>query len=627
MLRSIASISLGGGLQEKVYAAAAARFDAIEISESDLNFFEGSPADLLKQLNELRMSVSLFQGLTDFEALPHDAFEQALDRAERKFDLMGELGASLLLVTSTTDPSASDDEALAVAHLHSLAERAARRGIRVGFEALAWGKHVRTSAEAWRLVSRANHPHLGMVLNSFQSLVAGESPAAIAAIPGDKIFLVQLADAPRLQLDLATLSRHFRCFPGQGSLDIGGFMAQVLKAGYTGPVSLEVQNDEFLNTPPRQLAMDGMRSLTFVEEQLWRANASRDQTRFAHVDPPALPEKEAVGFIEFAVSAATQGELAGWLNAMGFGIAGRHRTKDVTLYRQGDVLIVLNAGTDTFAHYYHQLHGTSVCTVGLNVADPAGLLARADLYHYKRYQERTGQQEYRMPAVRAPDGSLIHLLDDHYDPYQDFIPVEADTSTATGVMDVDHIVRAVPAGQFDSWILFYRALLGLEPEASLELPDPHGFVRSQALHDHSNRVRLPLTFSESSRTSVSRSLSTFGGAGVNQIAFGTPDIFSTVTRMRQNRVLLLRIPANYYRELRAEQRVPAAMADKLEEYNVLYDRDGHGGEFLHAYTEYFSDRFFFEVVQRINGYDRYGEINAPVRMAAQAKRRVHEIVS
>lgn len=614
MRRSIATVSLSGGLQEKLYAAAAARFNMVEIYENDLTFYDGTPADVRRLLEELGLGVSLFQPFPDFEGVSDEAFARNMQRARRKFDLMGELGAPMLMVPSNVSPAALADQGRAAAQLHALAEAAAARDLRVGYVALPWGARVRRWRDAWRLVEAADHPALGLILDSFNILAARDDPAGIADLPGDRIFLIQLADAPRVEMELEALSRHFRCFPGQGGLDVAGFVRAALAAGYGGPLSIQVFNDDLRAQPARQIALEAMRSLLFVEDQLDPG---------VHV-PPA-PAVDGVGFIEFAVDAASEPELAAWLTGLGFVLAGRHRTKEATLYAQGGVLIVLNTGTDSFAHAYRQLHGLSVCALGLRTGDPQGLLTRAEHYGYKRYEERRGPNEHPLPAIRAPDGSLIHLIDRGYDPFEDFAPVQpGPAGPQVGLDHVDHIARAVPAGQFDSWLLYHRVLLGLEPEPSWDLPDPHGLVRSRALASHDKRLRLPLTFSESSRTVVARSLTTFAGAGVNQIAFETADIFAAVEAMQARGARLLTIAPNYYAELPDRFTIAGPLLERLRAHNILYDEDGAGGVFLHAYTETFQDRFFFEVLQRIGGYDQYGAANAPVRMAAQARRRTPE---
>ena len=616
MLHSIATVSLSGGLQEKLYAIAAAKFELVEIFENELAFFDGAPSDVRELAQQLGLGVSLFQPFFDFEAVPDALFAKNLDRAMRKFDLMLELGAPMMLVSSNASAHAIADDARAAAQLRAMADQATQRGLKLAYEAVAWGRHVRSYRDAWRIVKLADHPALGLVLDSFHTLAVGDDPVGFSEIPAEKLFHLQLSDAPRLDMDVRSIGRHFRCLPGQGVLDLAGFTAEAIKAGYRGPLSIEVFNDELRAAPNRQTAVEARRSLVWVEEGVRRLGV----TGVELADPAPLQTPRGVAFIEFAVDAAAGAELDQWLADLGFVRIGRHRSKDVTLYRQGEALIVLNAGTDSFAHYYYHLHGPSVCAVAVRVDDRERLLSRAQAFGYKRHAEQTGPDEYQMPALRAPDGGLMPIVEQTYDPMQDFAP-ELTSGREAGVRAFDHIARAVPAGQFDSWVLYFRVLLGLEPQAAQDLTDPHGLVRSTALSDEYHGVRFPLSFSESARTVVAKSLSTFAGAGVNQIAMSTDDIFATVAAMRARGARLLRIPASYYVELAVETDLSSEMIDRMREHEMLHAQDGAGGEFLHAYTETFQDRFFFEVVQRIGGYQGYGETNAPVRMAAQAKRR------
>src|SRR5678816_4101205 len=165
---------------------------------------------------QLGLKIALFQPFRDFEAVPEAQFRRNLDRAEKKFDLMGELGAKMILVCSNVSPLAVDDDALAAAQLHELAERAAARGIRIGYEALAWGAHVKTYGKVWNIVKQANHSHLGVILDSFHTIAIGGDTAGIAEIPGYKIFCLQPTDTPKRPTALSSGSRHFRRFPGQG---------------------------------------------------------------------------------------------------------------------------------------------------------------------------------------------------------------------------------------------------------------------------------------------------------------------------------------------------------------------------------------------------------------------------
>src|ERR1700726_1082676 len=139
-------------------------------------------------------------------------------RAERKFDVMQELGCDLLLVCSNVSPEAIGGIDRAAADFRELGERAAKRGLRVAFEALAWGRHVNDYRDAWEVVRRADHPSIGLVRDTFHILVRGTDLRPIHAIPKNRIFLVQVADAPLLDMDYLSWSRHYRCFPGQGDL-------------------------------------------------------------------------------------------------------------------------------------------------------------------------------------------------------------------------------------------------------------------------------------------------------------------------------------------------------------------------------------------------------------------------
>jgi 4-hydroxyphenylpyruvate dioxygenase len=172
----------------------------------------------------------------------------------------------------------------------------------------------------------------------------------------------------------------------------------------------------------------------------------------------------------------------------------------------------------------------------------------------------------------------------------------------------------------DNFVLFYHAIFGFSAEQLWEIPDPYGLIQSRTMVSENHSIRLPLNASESRETATGRFLTTFSGAGVQHIAMGCDDIFHVLDQLATRGARLLPIPVNYYDDVAAKWGLDDARIATLRQHNILYDRDDHG-EFLHAYTETFDDRFFFEVVQRIGGYQQYGAVNASVRMAAQAARR------
>ena len=543
--------------------------------------------------------------------MPEPQRTRNLDRAERKFDVMQALGCELLMVCSNTHTAAIDDDARAAADLAEMAERAQRRGLRVCYEALAWGRHVNRWRHAWNIVRTADHPALGLLVDSFHTLALNDDYSGIADLPADKLFFVQLADAPRLQMDVLSWSRHFRNFPGQGQLPVAGFVKAVLASGYRGPLSLEIFNDEFRSAPARLMARDGLRSLLLVE-----AEAA------ATVLPPP-PAFDGVEFLEFAVDDEHGKRLGETLRGLGFVHAGRHKSKDVDLYRQGRVNLILNSELDSAASEHFQFHGTSVCAMALRVDDAAAAIARANGLLCPEWHERIGPGERNIPAVRAPDGTLVYLVQP--DPsgrtiYDDDFALFPDTGTPSSVASVDHVAQALQVGRMDNFVLFYKAVLGFEPEQLWEIADPYGLVRSRTMVSADRTVRLPLNVSESRETATGRFLTTYAGAGVHHIALATGDIERTLEQAAARGARILGIPVNYYDDIAAKFGLTDERIESLRQHNLLYDQDDSGA-FLHAYTDTFDGRFFFEFVQRIGDYQQYGAANAGVRMAAQAQRR------
>jgi 4-hydroxyphenylpyruvate dioxygenase len=204
---AIATVSLSGTLNEKLEAIANAQFRGVEMFENDLLTFNGTPAEVRRMIGDLGLRAITFQPFRDFEGLPEPQRTKVFARAERKFDLMQELGCDLLLVCSNVSPDAIGGIDRAAADFRELGDRAAKRGLCVAFEALAWGRHINDYRDAWEVVRRAHHPAVGLVLDSFHILARGTDLGPIRAIPKDRISLVQIADAPLLDMDYLSWSR------------------------------------------------------------------------------------------------------------------------------------------------------------------------------------------------------------------------------------------------------------------------------------------------------------------------------------------------------------------------------------------------------------------------------------
>lgn len=264
---TIATVSMGGMLEDKLTAAAAAGFDSIELWEPDLAASELAATEVRARCAYLGLSIDAYQPFRDFDSVNASQFLANLDRAEAKFDIMTALGAKTLLVVSAVSADAVRDDHLLIEQLQTLADRAAVRGLRVAYEALGWGTYVNTWAHSWAIVAEADHPALGLCLDSFHVLMETPNPVGLDEIDPQKLFLLQLADAPPPSLmtgDLVEFSRHHRLFPGQGAFDLDVFLKYLVKAGYTGPLSLEVFNDVFRQANPNRVALSARRSLLML---------------------------------------------------------------------------------------------------------------------------------------------------------------------------------------------------------------------------------------------------------------------------------------------------------------------------------------------------------------------------
>jgi 4-hydroxyphenylpyruvate dioxygenase len=607
MIRSIATVSIGGALDDKLKTIAAAGFDAVEIFENDFTCYDGSARDVAQMCGDLGLRICALQPFRDFEGLPEPQRSQAFRRAEKKFDLMQELGTDLLLVCSNVSPQALGGIDRAAADLRELGERAAARGIRVGFEALAWGRYVNDYRDAWEIVRRANHPAIGIILDSFHTLAPAFPVSQIAAIPADKIFLVQLADAPQLDLDVLSWSRHFRCFPGQGNLPVSDFMGAIDATGYKGPLSLEIFNDQFRAQSTKNIAIDAMRSLVLMGGEQQAA-------------VPALRPRANVSdtsFVEFAVDQTHAVPLAKLLRELGFRLTGRHRSKAVERWSQGDINLLINSSDNSFARSHYVTHGSGVCAIAFEIDDVAAMMSRADALQAATFRQPVGPGEMTIPAIRGVGGSLLYFLEPASLNWDiDFVPVAAEESPAF-LSHIDHISQSMRFEEMLSWEQFYTGLFDVQRAPQLEIADPLGLVKSQVLQNKDGSLRLVLNASTAIHTMSSRFLSEFFGAGVQHIAFTCDDILTAVSAMRTAGATFLTVPGNYYDDIDSRFELDPALLKAMKDNGILYDRDD-AGEFFQIYTHAFEERFFFEIVQR-RGYKGFGAPNAGIRLAAQTR--------
>jgi 4-hydroxyphenylpyruvate dioxygenase len=610
---AVATVCLSGTLEDKLVAAAAAGFDGVEIFEPDFIASPWPAAELRARCADLGLSIDLYQPFRDFDADDPAVLEANLRRAERKFDVMERLGTDLILVCSSVSPHALDDDDRIAEQLHRLADRAGQRGLRVSYEALAWGRFVNTYERSWEIVRRADHRALGLCVDSFHILSRGSDPAGIADIPGEKLFFLQLADAPHLDMDVLQWSRHYRLFPGQGTFDLPAFLGHVLTAGYTGPLSLEVFNDVFRQSDPTRAAVDALRSLLALQEATAARLSPEVRRRAPTIELPPPQDLSGHAFLELAVDGGSSGHVERTLEALGFTRTGQHRTKPVQLWQQGESRVLVNSGAGRA--------GASIAALGIETADAAASTRRAEALLAPVLPRARGVAEADLSAVAAPDGTSVFFCTTGSGPTNwlgDFLPPADATpgGTPLGITHIDHVALAQPFDHFDEAALFYRSVLGFQPQHSSEVAAPFGLIRNKTVTDRAGTVRIGLSVSVLRRGTEWQP----EVPDPQHVAFATDDALAAARAARAAGAPLLDIPDNYYDDLDARLAPPAALLADMRALGVLYDRDAHG-EFLHFYTQVLGGRVFFEVVQRIGGYAGYGELNAPVRMAAHRRQR------
>lgn len=611
MYSSIATVCLSGSLEEKIDAIANAGFEGVEVFENDLTVFHGSARDVGQMIRDRGLKLVTLQPFRDFEGLEGRARQLAFDRAERKFDLMAELGTDLLMCCSSVHPQALPGLNRAAQDFAELGERAARREMRVAFEALAWGKHIHDYRDSWEVVRRANHSKVGLVLDSFHIFSRQTELNSIANIPGERIFLVQTADAPKLSMDHLSWSRHYRCFPGQGELQIGDFMALLSATGYDGPLSHEIFNDVFRMGHSEQTARDGLRSYHFL-----RSMVPGNPT-------PVAQPIDRLAFVEISIDAHRADLLRSDLKAMGLSRVGRHASLAAERWAINDLNIVINTEPE-FAGKVPGRSATSVSAFAVQVGNAYQSIKRANALGFDVLSPEQAGASHGMSALRNVDGSLGYIVDAPLmsrvwdtEFTEDVQPVPTGS-----LVEVDHLSLSLSYHDYLSLMLQYRAVFALEPTASFDVTDPRGLIQSQVLQnradsDSAGRFRLALNASTSPDTSSNRFLKTVGGSGVQHIALRSLDLKQTLTGLDQAGTPSLAIPVNYYRDLSARFDLPPDTLEWLQQHHVLYDEDANGA-FQQLYIRPDQQSFFFELVQR-DGYQGLGAANAFVRAAAQQR--------
>ena len=601
MKTSIATVSINGNLKEKILAISKAGFDGVEIFENDFLTFNLSPKEIKKIVKDQGLEITLFQPFRDFEGMPDNHRTRAFDRAKKKFDIMAELETDLILICSNTSNISLGGLDRAANDFFELGEIAKERSIKIGYEALAWGKYINDHRDAWEIVRRANHENVGIILDSFHTLSKNIDLNSITTIPKEKIFIVQLADAPLHNMDLLYWSRHYRNMPGQGDLPISNFMDALNKTGYDGYLSLEIFNDSYRSGPRNLIAKDGQRSLISLINKSKTKN--KQELKINQIE-----------FIEFAANEKNLKELENTLNALGFNEIGKHQLKKIKLFVFDNVKFIINY-ENTLLIEKNSQKGPYPYAYGININSLDLLFKQAELLDISLIKKQENLN-LSMDAINHIDG-LIYVIESNDNNIweKDFGYCPSPAKNDFNVK-IDHIAQTLNKDEMSSSLLSYSVLFSCKKSPIVDIIDQYGITKSQIIENKTQTFRMTMNGADNSNTIAGQFLKKTTRPGIQHIALSSDNLIALVKKLKKKGQEFLKISDNYYDDIEARFGLDFNFCNELKELNILYDED-ENGSFLQVYTNLINNTFFFEIVQRINNYQGYGANNALFRIAAQ----------
>ena len=362
------------------------------------------------------------------------------------------------------------------------------------------------------------------------------------------------------------------------------------------------------------------------------SKSSRKKPKSPLASPPHRPvaiDKNPLGTdgFEFVECAAPVVSVMGALfQKMGFSEVACHRSKDVKLYRQGDINFVLNHEPHSFAQSFARVHGPSVCAFAIRVKDAGYALQQAVALCAKCYHGRVGPMELNIPAIRGIGGSLIYLVDRYADRsiYDvDFVSLSPIPWRIGGVglTHVDHLTHNVHKGRIDQWAEFYKRLFNFREIRYFNIRGQKTGLHSRALVSPCGKIRIPINEPVDRQSQVQEYLAAYRGEGIQHIALASDDIYGTVEELKKVDVEFLDAPPEYYELLR--DRIPSHGEDheRLARNHILLDGDTNEGLLLQIFTKTVIGPIFFEIIQR-KGNEGFGEGNFRALFEAMEKDQI-----
>jgi len=331
--------------------------------------------------------------------------------------------------------------------------------------------------------------------------------------------------------------------------------------------------------------------------------------------PPSVTDANPMGtqgfeFVEYTAPDPLQ--LRRLFETMGFPVVARHRSKNVTLHRQGDINFIINAEPNSFAQGFARNHGPSACAMAFRVADAAYAFERAVSLGARPGPQTAGPMELNIPSIEGIGGSLIYLVDRFgersiYD--VDFVPVDGAASTATaGLLLIDHLTHNVHRGNMDVWSGYYERLFGFREIRYFDIEGKKSGLLSRAMTSPCGLIRIPINESQDDKSQIEEYLSEYRGEGIQHIALAAADIYRSVDILRASGIDFQATPDAYYEAIDARVHGHREVISQMQARGILIDGSAESGILLQIFTRNVIGPIFFELIQR-KGNEGFGEGN------------------
>ena len=315
-------------------------------------------------------------------------------------------------------------------------------------------------------------------------------------------------------------------------------------------------------------------------------------------------------FVEYTAPDPSELRLA--YRQMGFPAVARHRSRDVTLHRQGDINFIINAEPDSFARRFAVLHGGSICAMAFRVKDAALAYRRALQLGATPGPQTAGPMELNIPSIEGIGGSLIYFVDRYgartiYD--VDFVALPHNESCSdTGLVLLDHLTHNVRRGNMNQWAEFYQRLFNFREVRYFDIEGKSTGLFSKAMTSPCGKIRIPINESQDDKSQIEEYIRQYKGEGIQHLALATDDIYRSVEQLRGRGVIFQETPETYYEGVQARVLGHCENLVELRRRGILIDGSVQDGILLQIFTTNILGPIFFEIIQR-KGNEGFGEGN------------------